>query len=539
MYAATSSAVATGGWSAGGDNNIAAKIAQLLQSMLQSTSGATSDAAIIVTQLLNPTNGAAPMDVNLNQLLNNAVLQNALKQLPPELLAKPQIFEAVVLQNILLPNTPGKAATPNLPLLILPNPAAPMSSQPGTSPAGASQSQSQSQVANFYRVTVEWQNRVIQMISQQPLPTGQRVQLQTTPRGELMLVPNLKTALSHTTAPVGITPTPISPVQQAAQQALRELMPRQQPLVTLLPLLQKLVQPTLRDQLPAPIAQAVKQLLQSLPRAEQIQTPTGVKQAVENSGTFLESRLVRAANSNPNPSAQPMAQTPAAIATTDLKAQISTLLALVRTFIPTQPAQSATPTSPLSISAEELVYTHKPALQPQQGHIATGQQSIDSTESLLSQLSKLLQAGLARIQVNQLDGIVARHVGNDAQMPVPTWTMELPLRSAYGNEQLQLRIEQQPRKRNQQKRPQWNVQIALDLHELGKLAATLAIVDKNVAATLWAEREGTHRRVQEQIGYLRSGLESVGVHVTEMNCRLGMPPTPKNPLSQQLVDVHT
>ena len=66
MYAATSSAVATGGWSAGGDNNIAVKIAQLLQSMLQSTSGATSDAAIIVTQLLNPTNGAAPMDVNLN-----------------------------------------------------------------------------------------------------------------------------------------------------------------------------------------------------------------------------------------------------------------------------------------------------------------------------------------------------------------------------------------------------------------------------------------------------------------------------------------
>jgi hypothetical protein len=51
------------------------------------------------------------MDINLNQLLNSAVLQSAAQQLPAELLAKPQVIEAIVLRNTLLPSAPASAAT--------------------------------------------------------------------------------------------------------------------------------------------------------------------------------------------------------------------------------------------------------------------------------------------------------------------------------------------------------------------------------------------------------------------------------------------
>ncbi|HET8711524.1 MAG TPA: hypothetical protein VFM32_09115, partial [Spongiibacteraceae bacterium] len=87
-------------------------IAEIVGRILQSTSNSASSAppanasaAIILEQLLastklfDSTNGAAPMELNLNQLLNSSVLQKALAQLPPELLAKPQVIEALVLQN--------------------------------------------------------------------------------------------------------------------------------------------------------------------------------------------------------------------------------------------------------------------------------------------------------------------------------------------------------------------------------------------------------------------------------------------------------
>jgi hypothetical protein len=157
----------------------------------------------------------------------------------------------------------------------------------------------------------------------------------------------------------------------------------------------------------------------------------------------------------------------------------------------------------------------------------------------LTQLSKLLQSGLARIQLNQLDSAVSRHTGNETQLQVPAWVLELPLPTSRGNDNLQVRIEQHHKQQDARKRVQWTVQIAFDLHDLGKLAATLSIVDKNVAATLWAERANTHRNVQDKIDYLRAGLESVGVRVTEMQCRLGLPPARTALVSQQLVDVHT
>jgi len=524
MNAATLSAAANGGWpDIGSDNSVAVKVARLLQSVLQSTTGAApnapTSASIILNQLLNPTNGPAPMDVNLNQLLNNAVLQNVLKQLPPELLARPQIFEAIVLQNTLLPSTTNNTPPQNLPLLLLPSAAPANSAQPSVP-------------TNFYRVTVEWQNRVIELISPQPLPAGNRLQLQTTPRGEVIL---LAAALAKSPQPVSAVPTPLPPLtplaaqQQIAQQTLREILPRQLPLTTLVPVLQKILQPAAQQQLPAPILKAVAHLLQSLPKPEQMKTAEGVKQAVENSGGFLEARLLRSTGT-----AAPESQRP--LAATDLKAQINTLLDLVRRLAPPPVPTAARATV---VSDDELVYTPKPAAHATVAINPPPKEDSDSADSLIAQLSKLLQAGLARIQVNQLDSFSARHIGGEQTAPVPTWVLELPLRTPFGTDQLRLHVEQRQRKRGQQMRPQWNVQISLDLHELGKLAATLAIVDKNVSATLWAEREQTHRKVQEQIAYLRAGLESVGVNVTEMRCRLGMPPARSNPLSQRLVDVHT
>lgn len=489
----------------------------------------------ILNLLLNPKNGAALMDINLDQLANSSLLQNVLRQLPPELLSRPQVFEALVLQNTLLPNTSASTPASTLPtpaplplLIVPPSLTAPPSARAAVAPA-------------MYRITLEWQKRLLQILSPRPFPSGSRLQLQTNARGEVSLVSSsAPAAVAHaqnsllastpatSSATMAQSPTPLQTLQQSA----RELLPRQQSLHTLVPLLQKFLQPSTQTQLHPTIVKAVLQLLRTMPRAEQMQDAKGLRQAVENSGSFFESRLAR------EPSA--LGRTPdslAALFSTDIKAQLNAVLATIRAIAPNA-LTMAQPQPPLN-DADELVYSHKPGLHHPAPPIASTDNKADATDSLLHQLGKLLQSGLASIQLNQLDSASARQVGNDNQPPLPTWLIDVPLRTQHGADQLQLRIEQRPAQQHSKTQQQWTVHIALDLHAAGKLAATLTIADKSVAATLWAEHEKTHRTVRNELDYLRAGLESVGVKVTEMQCRHGVPPAHSSALTQRLVDVHT
>jgi len=530
-----------------------------------------SGVGIILNPLFQLINRAAPMDINSNQLLNSAVLQSTAQQLPAELLAKPQIVEALVLRNTLLPSAPVDADT------------APVPSNPLLAPTAAATTALA--LSTNYRVSLQWQNRVLQFLSPEPLPTGKTVQLQINERGEVLLLPPpmpAKAAAPQTATPAVLLSgalagnktqaattsaslTPATKTQPSAntplpndlnagiaikatplqtlQQSLRETLPRQESLQTLVPLLQKLASPAVKAQLPPVVAKMLEQLLQSLPKPAQLQTADGVKHALQNSGSFLEARLAKsnAPTANINGKAIEGREPVAKILETDLKAQLTALLNIVRRLIPNTSTTTQAPANDRSAlsQGDELVYSPKQLLSNTR-NIAARDEDIDPTDMQLSQLSKLLQSGLARIQLNQLDSAVSRHGNSDAQLQLPAWVLELPLPTARGSDHLQVRIEQHQSKQQETRtRVQWTVQIAFDLHELGKLAATLSIVEKNVAATLWAERANTHRSVQEKIDYLRAGLESVGVKVTEMQCRLGLPPARTALVSQQLVDVHT
>lgn len=517
-----------------------------------SANSPASEAGIILNPQFQLASRAAPMDINLNQLLNSAVLQSTLQQLPAELLARPQVIEAIVLRNTLLPSAPTTNTSPNNPLLLPSNLTETLAT--ANTPATLA-------LANNYRVSMQWQNRVLQFLSAQPLPTGKTVQLQINARGEVLLLPptaaakiaaaqasTLAAALSKSanvaaTNSSATTNNPLAAALKATplqtlQQSLRETLPKQEPLHTLLPLLQKLMSPAVRAQLPPVVGKMIEQLLQSLPKPAQLQSADGVKRALENSGTFLEARLVKANTTSPTNN-----EPPSKVLETDLKAQLTALLNIVRRLIPNSDPNTAAKTQTGfaqsgAVSEEELVYDPKQILRNNVKAAPRAEES-DQPDAQLTQLSKLLQAGLARIQLNQLDSAVSRHSGNDAQLQVPAWVLELPLPTQRGNDNLQVRIEQHRKQTGARSRVQWTVQIAFDLHDLGKLAATLSIVEKNVAATLWAERANTHRSVQEKIDYLRAGLESVGVKVTEMQCRLGLPAERAALISQQLVDVHT
>lgn len=81
--------------------------------------------------------------------------------------------------------------------------------------------------------------------------------------------------------------------QQILNQALRTVLPRQAPADQLLNTIKALNQlpEALKNSLPPATQQALSQLTQVIPTRQQLSHPDGLKQAIQNSGTFLESKL--------------------------------------------------------------------------------------------------------------------------------------------------------------------------------------------------------------------------------------------------------
>src|SRR5690606_1488126 len=197
---------------------------------------------------------------------------------------------------------------------------------------------------------------------------------------------------------------------------------------------------------------------------QQLQNADGVRKALADSGHFHEARA--AAGGRSGETAPP-----------DIKAQIVQLIALIRLFAPPKPVPATAAQG--QVPPGEMLYSARP-----QPHSAIPASESDGSDHELQQLSKMLQAGLARIQLNQLDTVASRQVAQaDGQPPLPSWVLELPISTPRGTDNLQLRIAQQRRQQGEQVQMQWTVQMAFDLHELGKLAATLTILGNNVAAT--------------------------------------------------------
>ncbi|MCW8919706.1 MAG: hypothetical protein OQL08_12945, partial [Gammaproteobacteria bacterium] len=142
-------------------------------------------------------------------------------------------------------------------------------------------------------LTLTINDRVLKVVSDLHLVQGTRITV-TVEQREGQLVLRLLT-------PPGETPgTP--------QQALRQILPRQQPLQPLFTQLTRLAssggtlattlpaaasEQTALPTLPAGVREAIGNLLTLLPNNEKLATPEGLKQALHNSGMFFESRLLQ------------------------------------------------------------------------------------------------------------------------------------------------------------------------------------------------------------------------------------------------------
>lgn len=348
--------------------------------------------------------------------------------------------------------------------------------------------------------------------------------------------------------------TPAS--QPVIEQALRQALPQQQPLRLLLPLLLQLstrltsqAEPTL----PKGLSEGISKLLQQFPRAEKLQSPQPLRKAVQNNGTFLETKLLQAtaSKSTDRPVSTESRQANPAVQS-DVKGLIQQLIGKIEQATGSKITPQGAPTQRSTSAGETLnPETITPLIDKALSATASrGQKPVaakvmeQSLDILLRQLGRQLLAALARTQLNQLDSLAGRQLNSvDPQGPANSWVIEIPILHGKHVDNLELRIEQDEEAdrgtEEHETEKLWTVMLAFDLHALGKLNVQLKISGKTVAATVWSQLQSTHQEVKQHIRSLHQGLEKVGVSVKRVDCQLGLPPKSEAPLYRQLVDVRT
>lgn len=289
--------------------------------------------------------------------------------------------------------------------------------------------------------------------------------------------------------------------------------------------------------LPENLRTSVDKLLGLLPEAGQLGTPKGLAQALENSGMFLEAKLLTGQTSN-------LPQ--------DLKAN---LLRLIAQLLPNLPTPHALPSTLGAVSTANALAQALPVfVRNALGNLSQANlrqqglsfplpsrllQSMEG-ETDLETLLKLAAAAVSRLQTHQLSSLAQNQVTAEGNL-LTTWQLELPMRNQQDIVPLQLKLQREEQNNNSSKKEQkevlWRVDLAFDLEPLGPLQVQAQLVRGSLSSQLWAERSHTAELIDLELGHLRERLLAAGLEVGELACRQGMPPQgPKTHVEQRWVD---
>ena len=286
--------------------------------------------------------------------------------------------------------------------------------------------------------------------------------------------------------------------------------------------------------LPSELRASIDKLLGALPDMQQMSSAKGVAQALNDSGVFLEAKLL-----DGKQTALPH----------DLKAN---LLRLVAQLLPTLP--SATSSALLASTNQSSLALALPLfvrnLLGNLGQLGTRQQAGNfplPTRALqnledqgdLGSLLRLAAAAVSRLQTHQLSSLAQTLVGPDGTV-LNTWQLEIPMRNQQELVPLQAKIQREdsPKKNAKQAgETLWRVDLAFDLSPLGPLQVQAQLARGSVSGQLWAERPNTANLIERELDHLREQLTNAGLNVAELACKQGTPPQgQRTSLEQRWVD---
>ena len=349
--------------------------------------------------------------------------------------------------------------------------------------------------------------------------------------------------------------------QNPVQQVLRDVLPRQQPLPLLFTALARLALPATAQHSPnlsPDIVRLARDLFARLPDTGRVSTADGLRQAIRDSGLFLESKLAQAA-------AQPSGAKPQEFAQ-DFKAGLLRLVQVIRdnvansapTVTRTNPllatGAAAAPTAPLpaalaatlasatsaaSATRSPLGAVFDPGAPLQRGlpplppaplaQLLKGQELAFT----LNELQRFAEGALARVQLHQLSSLPQERA------LLPEWLIELPLRRENETDVWNLRIgrdAERERENPADTTPAWSVMLAFDLPGIGPMQSRVTLRGDRVTAQFFSKTQGVLPLVVEHLPLLQARLQQAGLCVDELTCHHGEIPKPAPPPKTRILD---
>ena len=257
------------------------------------------------------------------------------------------------------------------------------------------------------------------------------------------------------------TPPLPSPVRQAVDAARADAAGRQ---ASLAPLFADLVEALGAPALPAPLKAAIGQLLALRTPLTGPLTAETIRQAVAQSGLFLEAHMREGEADQP-----------------DLKAA---LLTLQRLLAAAPSADAARVARPLATPPP----VREAGLTPQAAALAT-LSTRDEIPVIVQHLAREVDQAVARQTLHQLASLP------DGQ--APSWLFELPVATPQGTAVAQFEIDRDGRRSGAAGGPEaWRVRFSIDIEPLGPVHVHLRLDGERAAVTVWAEREDGLERLR-------------------------------------------
>lgn len=363
------------------------------------------------------------------------------------------------------------------------------------------------------------------------------------------------------------------------QTALRQAMPLQQPMKTVINGLLQLLK------LPSPVAGSLvnasthimlKQIASQIPELSTLGKSANIKQLLNKSGLLQESHLASLIGQSKKtaptttsfaPPASP-GKSGLAIDLGNLKTQLArlnlelgkalgetrakvgnTLPPLANTLSGTGPLGSSLPiSSKITIDSalvQLLTQIFKPLNLANKNSSAQLSQQISNLppeqqqqlrQLVLQRLLQISQAGGAKIQAQQLLTISELPLQNSQR-----WCFDIPFMFQGQSHGVELEIQERaPRKNTSENKTetqsQWQIRLSLELPNMGKLQVDLKLVEERSNIVFWFEEEIALKAAKETIQTLKQRLRKEGIEVEELQCQIGIPPKLETNLQHNLIN---
>ncbi len=380
------------------------------------------------------------------------------------------------------------------------------------------------------RALLEIAGRQHEVRSLVPLSSGQKLLAKLQQVGDRVLLQPVK---GETVTGKNLGPADSGQMQTATESvrliapALRNLLPRAQPVQQLVELARALRQHPQFHQLPEDLRNTLIQLVEAQPGTPRPDART-LRQAIENSGLFLENRLA----TNTETAPQSLQQ--------DLKGLLFRLLQLLdHQGIRPSPTAPDLKDSLFNSPQKALVHTAALANTPLAYPIRVKKAALDQPlETLLKQLFQLADGALAKTTVQQLQHLSRASAG----LQSGGLQLDIPWISPWGTLPIHLEVEPEhepPQTSAENTATSWQIRLALTLPHLGAIQAALLLQGQQLSTQCWCEHATSQALLKRYENRFQQRINQLGLQMEALVFR-GTPildDPPPLPSRSQLLDV--